>query len=72
MRKQATGRKGLNCPKCFQMDNQKSQKVGTGTRHGNPEITSGLYCCFNVMETFLLEFLVLLPLDSVPYTVIKS
>lgn len=34
-------------------DGQKSQKVGTGTRHGNPEITSGLYCCFNVMETFL-------------------
>lgn len=72
MRKQATERKGLSCLKSFQMDNQKSQKLGRGTRHRGPEITSSLYCCFNVMETFILKFLVLLSLDSMLYRVIKS
>lgn len=31
----------------------EDQKMGSGTRHGRLDITSGLYCCFSIMETFL-------------------
>lgn len=51
LRKQAQERSEL--PQVLSDRQAEDQNVGSGTRHGKLEITSGLYCCFNVMETFL-------------------
>lgn len=64
--------KGTELPQVLSAGQPEEPKSGDRAKTWNPEITPGLHCCFSVMKTFLLEFLLLLLLDSMPYTVIKS